>query len=72
MDQSIAEGDDPAAVANTVGKFRHLVKGLIKGLPHDFELSLYRRPQECVSGIVSEGLPAGELSEQVTRLSDIE
>jgi hypothetical protein len=72
MNQSVAEGNDTAAGANTVGKVRVQAEGLIKGFPHDLELSLYRRPQESIGGLVSEGFPAGELSEQVTRLSDIE
>src|SRR5208337_1875896 len=72
MDQPVAEGNDPATVANTFGKVRVQPEGLIKGFSDDFELSLYRRPQESVSRVGSEGFPAGELSEQVTRLSDIE
>jgi hypothetical protein len=72
MDQAVAKGDDPTAVANMVSKVRVQTKGLIKGFPNDFELSLHRRPQESVRGVVSKGFPTGELREQVTRLSDIE
>jgi len=41
MDQPVAEGNDPATGANPVGKVRVQAEGLIKGSPHDFELSLY-------------------------------
>jgi hypothetical protein len=37
----VAEGNDPATGANPVGKVRVQAEGLIKGSPHDFELSLY-------------------------------
>jgi hypothetical protein len=72
MDQLVAKGDDPAAVPNRVGKVSVKAKGLIKGLSHQFELPLYRRPQKSVSGIVSGDSPSGELSELVTCRSEIE
>jgi hypothetical protein len=72
MDQPVAKGDDPAAVANPVEEVRVQAEGLSKSFPYYFESSLHRRSQESLSGVISEGFSAGELGEQVTRLCDIE
>lgn len=72
MNQAIAEGNYAAAIRNTVGKAGLKAEGLREGFPNDFKLPLYRRPQESAGSVVGESFAARELSEQVTRLSDIE
>ena len=56
MDQPVAKCDDPAAIADPVGKIGRQTESLIKRFPNYFELPLHPRPQQGVSRVVLKGL----------------